>query len=423
MSSAYFRKVHHTIKCAHTREYISATANGDLDRPQLAVVQYIPLDNEKPQPGDVTFIATHANGFPKELYEPLWDEIHKRSAQQKFRIRGIWIANVWNQGQSGVLNESVLGNDPSWWDHARDLLNLINQKQDEMPHPLVGIGHSFGATQLTMLSLLHPRLLTSLVLMDPVMQLPNAGVRPAIPSTHRRDIWPSRSEASAKFHGNKFYQAWDPRVLELWIEHGLRDLPTSLFPKTGDKDERVTLTTSKHQELFTFLRPTYNHVSKAEVGSLRDKDPILDEEFGKDWPFYRSEPLAVFKRLPEVRPSVLYIFGGTSDLSTPELRKAKMEITGAGVGGSGGAKEGRVQEIVLEGTGHLVAMERVGDCADGISTFLGRELDRWREERRDFEEKWVRGVKGLDKVTIGDRWKSEITPVSMRKEKKAKAKI
>lgn len=130
MSSTYFRKVHHTINCAHTREYIAATANGDLDQPKLAVVQYIPVDNPNPQPGDVTFIATHANGFPKvsirlassilswtnnvalqELYEPLWDEIHRRSAKNKIRIRSIWIADVWNQGDSGVINESILGND------------------------------------------------------------------------------------------------------------------------------------------------------------------------------------------------------------------------------------------------------------------------------------------------------------------------
>jgi hypothetical protein len=31
----------------------------------LAVKQYIPLDNPNPQPGDVTILAAHANGFPK----------------------------------------------------------------------------------------------------------------------------------------------------------------------------------------------------------------------------------------------------------------------------------------------------------------------------------------------------------------------
>lgn len=31
----------------------------------MAVKQYIPLDNPNPQPGDVTILGAHANGFPK----------------------------------------------------------------------------------------------------------------------------------------------------------------------------------------------------------------------------------------------------------------------------------------------------------------------------------------------------------------------
>lgn len=107
----FFRVVEHTVSCSHSREYVGATANGDADRPRLAVKQYIPLDNPNPQPGDVTIIGAHANAFPKELYEPLWDEVYKRITKSGIRIRSIWIADMWNQGQSGVLNEKILGND------------------------------------------------------------------------------------------------------------------------------------------------------------------------------------------------------------------------------------------------------------------------------------------------------------------------
>lgn len=31
-------------------------------------------------------------------------------------------------------------------DHPRDLLLLINHFRDQMPRPLVGVGHSFGGT-------------------------------------------------------------------------------------------------------------------------------------------------------------------------------------------------------------------------------------------------------------------------------------
>ena len=47
----------------------------------------------------------------KELYEPLFEELLKGSQSSGFKIRGIWIADVAMQGQSGVLNEGTMGND------------------------------------------------------------------------------------------------------------------------------------------------------------------------------------------------------------------------------------------------------------------------------------------------------------------------
>lgn len=143
-----FRVVEHRIPAQHVREYRQATAHSQEDVLYLSVKQYIPVDNPNPQPGDVTIIGAHANGFPKELYEPLWDDLVEQSRKQRWRIRSIWMADVAHQGQSGIINEQLLGNDPSWHDHARDLLHLINMKRDEMPRPIVGIGHSMGGAQL-----------------------------------------------------------------------------------------------------------------------------------------------------------------------------------------------------------------------------------------------------------------------------------
>lgn len=64
-SSGPFRIVEHTVPCQHIREYPHATSNSQEDTLYLAVKQYIPLDNPDPQPGDVTIIGAHANGFPK----------------------------------------------------------------------------------------------------------------------------------------------------------------------------------------------------------------------------------------------------------------------------------------------------------------------------------------------------------------------
>src|ERR1700712_3676084 len=101
-----------------------------------------------------------------------------------------------------------------------------------MKRPLFGIGHSMGGTHLANLSLIHPSLFEGLILVDPVITrfLQNDGPIGAKLSTVRRDRWPSRQIAAESFKKSRFYQAWDPRVLELWNQHGLRDLPTRLYP-------------------------------------------------------------------------------------------------------------------------------------------------------------------------------------------------
>ncbi|CAI6073450.1 unnamed protein product [Clonostachys chloroleuca] len=116
----------------------------------------------------------------------------------------------------------------------------------------------------------------------------------------------------------------------------------------------VALTAFKRQ-LFTFDRPTYRNIAGEHYP---DKDPIVDEEY--PWyPIYRPEPLHVFQRLPEIRLSVLYIFGESSKLSPVQERENKMAHCG-----------------------HLVPMGKVGECTAAITHFLGIELDRWKTGER-----------------------------------------
>ncbi|KAF4344099.1 host-specific ak-toxin akt2 [Fusarium beomiforme] len=399
-----YQVVEHTVNCSHTRDYLASSAHGDDDKPKLSVKQYIPHDNHNPQPGDVTIIGAHANGFPKEIYEPLWDELFDRARQNNVRIRAIWIADIWNQGQSGVINEKALGNDSSFFDHARDLMYLINKHQQDIPHPIVGVGHSMGGSQLAQVALWHPRLLDSLVLVDPILQIPNPSISLAGLSTKRRDIWPSREDAVTKFKQSKFFQAWDPRVLDLWIKYGLRDIPTELYPKDEGSalDERVMLTTSKHQELFNYVRPTY---LEREWESFNDQDPEQNLEC-TEYPFHRPEPPKIFRQLPELRPSTLYVFAKQSEFSSPARREEKMRVTGTGVGGSGGFAAGRVQEEVLD-CGHLIPMEKVSECADAIASFLGKDMIRWRREQEAFKRNRESNSR-KQQITIDDQWEEKV---------------
>ncbi|KAH8598800.1 Alpha/beta hydrolase family-domain-containing protein [Bisporella sp. PMI_857] len=409
MSSSVFEIKEHTLECQHIREYERATAHSQEDALKLAIKQYIPLDNPHPQPGDITIIGTHANGFPKELYEPFWEDLHARSKSNGFRIRSIWAADVAWQGASGVLNEQLVGNDPSWNDHARDLLHLVNAFRSEMPRPIIGIGHSLGANVLVNLSLIHPRLLNTLVLLDPVISQhasAPSGPNPTQLSTWRRDFWPSRAEAEASFLNSPFYQTWDKRVLQRWVRFGLRDTPTALF----EKEKGVTLTTPKAQECFTFLRPSWEAFSADGSEVIKQElIPDMAPDSQISYPFYRPEPPNTYIRLGELRPSVLYVFGGISPMSSPEYIKAKMETTGAKTGGSGGAKKGRVKKRVLKGIGHLVAMEAAGQCAEAAAEWLQTETKRWEKERKAYEE-WTK-QSFVEKATLSDEWKRRMGKV------------
>ena len=287
---------------------------------------------------------------------------------------------------------------------------MINQLRADMPQPLVGIGHSFGATIITYVALLHPRLFSTLVLLDPVMQYrgggPTVGRDPLSLSAVRRDLWPSAAAAAASFRRSPFYAKWDPRVLDAWLAHGVRPTPTLLYPDPADAG-KVTLTSTKHQEVFTYLRPTLQALdprSGRRVFDRRRLPDISDEGLALVGPnkLYRPEVPNVALQLPQLRPGVLWFFGGASATSPPDVRREKLELTGVGVGGSGGVAAGRVKEYVLEGVGHLVCMDDPQSCAREAAAWIGPEIQRWRDEERELESWYRKSTR--DKQILDDEW-------------------
>lgn len=244
------------------------------------------------------------------------------------------------------------------------------------------------------LSLMHSRLLFSVILLDPVLQLsPNETVLGTDPPgmlnavAYRRDVWPSREAAARSFAKSPMFASWDKRVLERMVRFGLRDLPTALYPdpssEHGNSDCGVTLTTTKHQELWTMIRPNYS--SRDASGHIEiDRSTHADlDPLATFIPLYRPEPRSTYFRLAAVRPSVLWLMGGATELRLDEVREG-IKVTGTGVGGSGGVADGRVKEVTFPKRGHLFPMEIVGETAQECAQWLGAEMARFRGE----EEKW-----------------------------------
>ncbi|KAJ5733599.1 hypothetical protein N7493_002385 [Penicillium malachiteum] len=383
-----FKITEHVIDAQYIRDSPRATATPDA-KLKLCVKQYTPIDNPNPQPGDVTLLAAAGTGLPKEVYEPLWEDLLARSKQDGFRIRGIWMADAVNQGASGVLNEEILGNDSTWSDHARDLLQVVSHFRAEMPQPIMGVGHSAGAGQLVFASIFHPSLFSSLIFLEPFVnddQRIGGGGMLIIMTTEKRDIWRSREEAKEK--SKRALRTWDPRAFERWVQHGYRELPTTVYPDKPAQPGAVTLTTTKHQETMTY---TYVDHKPATVVKFVSEDGSSDEKQESFIPgrqVYRREPILGYKLLPHLAPGTLFISGERSPVYQCETHDNAVKITGTGYGGSGGAEKDRIRHVVIDKGSHTLPMEKVGATAEAMGPWIQKEVQLWKEEGEKVKKEW-----------------------------------
>lgn len=236
----------------------------------------------------------------------------------------------------------------------------------------------------------------------------------SLPSSFRRDVWPSRSEAESSLRANKAFKDWDPRALDRYLKYGLheiRNLPDPTSPiesratiipsfrsnrafKDGDAQalerylqyttdltppmeasDPVTLTTTKQQEVWTNLRSNFVTMPIDYQANLVAPDTKTASAARL---FYRPEVILTFSNLPHLRPSVLWMFGAKSPFNgSGQSRAEKMERTGTGIGGSGGAQRGQVTSVILEHSGHALPLQQPRECA--------LELAKWAEKQiQDF---------------------------------------
>ena len=112
MSSSFWSVKEHIIQASHTRSFSRGIQDEMVGGLRLAVKRYVPLSNREPQLGDISIIFAHGVGSPKECYEPFFDDL----LQSGLRIRAIWAADAAHSNASYVLNEGIIGDEPSFCD-------------------------------------------------------------------------------------------------------------------------------------------------------------------------------------------------------------------------------------------------------------------------------------------------------------------
>lgn len=267
----------------------------------------------------------------------------------------------------------------SWLDHPRDLFMIIHHFRDSITGPIVGVGHSMGGNNLINLSLMHPRLFSALILLDP-------GVHPvhrnpqiiytAQLSVGRRTNWPSRSEAMSAFKKSKMIQSWEPRVFESWMRYGIRDVP--------GENGAVELVTTRDQEMFTFVRFDRSRIEQ----DVTSTDAKYLEQIDTEPYFARASANVSFYNLRKLQPSTLFVHGGDSAVSPPSVRKARIDATLAGRARNDGELSRGVDEVLLDGIGHLIPMLVPRETAAAIAGWLPDELRRVQQAEDEDLKAW-----------------------------------
>ncbi|KAL2063079.1 hypothetical protein VTL71DRAFT_6151 [Oculimacula yallundae] len=386
MASSFFEITEHTFRGQHVREYHQGLVHPNKP-PLLKAKQYTPRSNPNPQSGDVTIIAAIGIGLVKELAEPLFEDLTKKCHEQGTKIRSIWIVDMYNLAGNASLNQNEIGNDPSWFDHSRDLLCMINKFAHLMPVPLFGLGHSMGGAQIVYLSHLHPRLFQTLILVEPALwDTALWGIEAAASVNHsramafRRETFSSLPVLHSSLSRSHYYRTWDKRALANLVKYGF-----SLQP-----DGTMKSTTSVHSDLAMMGRPNLAGTGRtarsfADI-SLEERKKVPDIMLRNGWyaPWYRPEPNRLFHMLPNLRPSVLYVVGEKGQ--NPELR-VNGEIlrnTGTGWGGSGGVEMGRVKRVVVKDGGHVMIVDKsLGEVVDAAAEWIKAEMEIWRRQEAE----------------------------------------
>ncbi|KAK7037795.1 hypothetical protein VNI00_010756 [Paramarasmius palmivorus] len=332
---------------------------------------------ETQKPG-LTLFCAHANGFNKETWEPTLAALLSSTITQSL-VQEVWAWDAINHGDSAMLNAPNLKSLFHWRNATRDLVtffthylptqvappgllptHILRISQEETSkrmkygfhdptlgtksRVIVGIGHSFGGCISTLTAISSPKssipslntnFYSLLILVDPVILSPhNGNFYPPGQGGHplsvgafsRRAVWPSRSAAKEAFLKSPFFQRWDPRVLDLYVEYGLYE----------DNEGQIRL---KMPPLWEAINFSDTATGSVEAWIRLWRGELSAQDVGLKWV------------MPGVGQSNLGPFG------PPETRERVW------------LRPSNVENVRMEGAGHLIPHEKPNE--------MGALVARW----------------------------------------------
>ncbi|KZO99077.1 alpha/beta-hydrolase [Calocera viscosa TUFC12733] len=342
--------------------------------PQLwnCLHRYLRTSPHSSQGEGVTLLLAHANGFPKEIWQPVLSYLFSLYSG----IDEVWLWESVNHGDSSLINASHLGDTFDWADNARDVLQFLTFHRPPSgseaplhlpPHPaepprrVIGIGHSLGGGTLTRAALAKPELFDALILVDPVIIAEHAWNRRGsemarydalvLGALARRSVWGSKEEAKRGFLKSPFFKVWNPEALEAYVEYGLAPVPPSASardPPAGSADACALPSAS------------------ASTGVMLKQSPY-DEASIFSEPRAQAETWYLLPLLPE-RIELRWIMNGkTSAEATGGEERTRWTVW---------RRRGNSSNVRVREAGHLVAQEAPERLAEEIAQVLVRRYGK-----------------------------------------------
>ncbi|OCT49507.1 toxin biosynthesis protein [Cladophialophora carrionii] len=294
-------------------------------------------------------------------------------------VRAIWAMDIASSGQSFLLNQDEIGDEPHWYDAARDITQMVNHFQAEMRPPLVGIGQSWGGAVLTVAAAFNPRLFQGLILIEPILEngwyhvhasLENkgeilvTGLGAAAPSLARRKRhYASRAALTESVQRAKMWDAYDPRVLQQILRYDYRDLEVG----------RVELITPPVQTVSYFWRPSppLSGFPENEDYATRDEDA--------NWPpgFYAAQGAVAKKALATLNCPLLFLWEKRGSFVSDEGYRQRVLASADALG----RRKNQIEQIFVD-SGHSLALFAPRKTAEAAATWIEKFWHHWLDEER-----------------------------------------
>lgn len=224
------------------------------DRIRTSAKRYTPQlpDGGLNMPKGVQIIVlfAHALGFHKEHWEPVIKELFQEDhAAGSTIIKEAWAIDCPDHGESAILNENELENRKryiSCYEYGDVFIRLIRSGLLDGGLKLIFVGHSAGAISGILSTARYHQSGTnpydSMVLIEPAiisknllandLAMQKVVAQLSRSSGSRRDIWPSIADAKSWMAQKSPWKSWDSRILDIYVQFGMRPLPTRIYPNT-----------------------------------------------------------------------------------------------------------------------------------------------------------------------------------------------